>query len=200
MPSMRGTGTRFDFQPLTADRWADLERLFGERGACGGCWCMWWRLPRKVFDAQRGESNRRAFRRLVMKGPPPGVLAYCGDEPVGWCAVSPRADVPTLDRSRSFKPIDDRPVWSIFCLFIARPFRKRGVATRLVRAALDFVRQQGGDCVEAYPVEPRSGRLPDAFAWTGPITIFRALGFREVARPSATRAVMRRQLRPLRRS
>ena len=66
------------FQPLTPDRWPDLVGLFGPRGACAGCWCMWWRRPRAEFVRGKGDGNKRAFRRVVEAGPPPGVLAYAG--------------------------------------------------------------------------------------------------------------------------
>jgi hypothetical protein len=109
-----------EIKPLTAGRWDDVARLFGKRGACGGCWCMTPRLTRKEFERRKGASNRRAFRRIVMGGREPGVLAYRGGEPIGWCAVEPRENYSSLSRSRILKPVDDRPVWSIVCLFVAR--------------------------------------------------------------------------------
>ena len=70
------------FRPLTPSRWTDLVELFGPRGACGGCWCMWWRLRRSEYERKKGAGNCRALRRVVRKGPPPGILAYAGSEPV----------------------------------------------------------------------------------------------------------------------
>src|SRR5437899_2356952 len=121
---MAGSRPKITFRPLTPERWPDLEKLFGERGACGGCWCMTWRLPRAEWEAAKGEGNKQAFRALVQDNAQPGVLAYSGDEPVGWCAVAPRAVYVRLKKSRVLAPVDDRPVWSISCLFIARPFRR----------------------------------------------------------------------------
>ena len=100
----------FLVHPATPDRWHDLERLFGAKGACGGCWCMLWRLPRGEYDRGKGEGNRAAMRVLIAAGKAPGLLAYVGKEPVGWCAVAPRAVYPGLERSRILKPVDDRPV------------------------------------------------------------------------------------------
>jgi GNAT superfamily N-acetyltransferase len=182
---------RLEFHPLTAERWPDLESLFGERGACGGCWCMWWRRPRSVFERNKGAGNKRAFRKIVESGPPPGLLAYSEGRPIGWCALAPRQDYPVLERSRTLKPVDEQPVWSVTCFFIARPFRSKGVSSRLLRAAVSYARGQGVRIVEGYPVEPRKGRLPDAFAWTGLPGTFRQAGFREVARRSPTRPIMR---------
>jgi GNAT superfamily N-acetyltransferase len=184
------------FHPLTADRWGDLERLFGERGACGGCWCMFWRRPRRVFAAQKGAGNRRAFRRLVASGPPPGILAYVGSDPAGWCALAPREAYSSLARSRVLAPVDDRPVWSVTCFFVARPHRRSGLSVSLLRAAVDHARRRGARIVEGYPVEPKKGAMPDAFAWTGLASAFRAAGFHEALRRSASRPIMRRRLDP----
>ena len=181
--------------PLTAGRWRDLEQLFSERGACGGCWCMWWRLTRSQFTAQKGEQNKRAFRALVEKGATPGLLAYDGDRPVAWCAVAPREAFLALERSRTLKRIDNAPVWSVVCFFVAKPYRRRGLTVRLLSAAADYVARQGGRILEGYPVEPKAGATPDAFAWTGFSTAFRRAGFRECLRRSATRPIMRRELR-----
>jgi GNAT superfamily N-acetyltransferase len=189
-------GLRLQFRPLTSDRFADLETLFGPHGATGGCWCMWWRRTAKEFGASKGEENRAAFRALVEAGAEPGILAYADEEPVGWCAVAPREEYPRLIRSRMLKPMDDRPVWSITCFFVARSFRRRGVTRGLIEAACGFVLGHGGRIVEAYPVAPDDNGYPAAFAYTGLLSAFLACGFAEVARPSARRAIVRRALRP----
>jgi GNAT superfamily N-acetyltransferase len=180
--------------PLTPARWADLEMLFGVRGACGGCWCMAWRVPRSDWEAQKGAPNKAAMRRLVQAGPPPGILAYRGAEPVGWCAVAPRESYPVLARSRVLAPVDDRAVWSVTCLFVRKTERRQGVSRRLLQAAVSFARGRGARIVEGYPMEP-DGKWPDPFVWTGLASAFRAVGFREVARRSKTRPIMRRTLR-----
>ncbi|HVX30165.1 MAG TPA: hypothetical protein VHA53_06760, partial [Nitrolancea sp.] len=95
------------FEPLTSERWNDLEALFGPRGACGGCWCMTWRLTRAEYERGKGDGNREAFRAVVASGAPVGLLAYAGNEPIGWCAIAPREDFPALERSRILKRVDD---------------------------------------------------------------------------------------------
>ena len=181
-------------RPLTSERWDDFAALFGERGACGGCWCMLWRLPRRTFEAQKGAGNRDAMRALVDGGEQPGLLAYRGTEPVGWVSVGPRAEFGGLERSRLLRPIDATPVWSVTCLFVARPHRRTGVSVALLESACAHVRRRRGRVVEGYPQEPRRGAIADVFAWTGIASAFLAAGFREVARPSPTRPVMRREL------
>lgn len=186
-----GPLTSLEFHPLTRDRWRDIAALFGSRGACGGCWCMWWRLKRSQFIEGKGAGNKRAFRRIVETGPAPGILAYAAGRPIGWCAVSPREAFPVLGNSRILKPVDSRPVWSIPCFFVAGPFRRRGVTVALLRAASDHARSCGARIVEGYPVEPKATPMPAAFAWTGLSAAFRKAGFEEVARRSATRPIMR---------
>lgn len=189
-----------EFHPLTAGRWPDLERLFGERGACGGCWCMWWRLTRSEWERNKGTPNKAAFRRLADSGTPLGVLAFLDGQPIGWCAVGPRETLPSLGRSRVLAPVDDQPVWSITCFFVARPYRRRGVALRLLKAAVAYAGSQGARIVEGYPTETRQSSVPDVFAFMGPVSLFQKAGFREVARRSKNRPFMRKMVRSTRRS
>jgi GNAT superfamily N-acetyltransferase len=182
---------RLEIHPFTSDRWEDLVALFGERGACGGCWCMWWRLARSAFVKGKGAGNRRALRRIVDAGRVPGLIAYCDGMPAGWCSVAPREDYPVLSRSRVLAPVDDRPVWSIVCFFVAKPFRRTGLTAALIEGALAYAKKKGAAIVEGYPVEPKERTMPDAFAYTGLASSFRRAGFTEVARRSATRPFMR---------
>ena len=156
---------------------------------------MYWRLSRKEFERRKGEGNRRALRKLAGAGTPPGLLAYLDGEPVGWCALAPREVYPVLGRSRVLARVDDKPVWSVVCFFVARRHRSRGVSRALVRAAVAFAKQKGAKVVEGYPVEPRRGRAPDVFVWTGLPGTFLTAGFKEVARRSPTRPILRRALR-----
>lgn len=156
---------------------------------------MWWRQSRAEFARRKGAANKRAFRALVDSGAVPGLLGYLEGRPVAWCALQPREAYPALARSRVLAPVDERPVWSVPCFFVARPFRRRGLTAALLREAVRYAARQGARIVEGYPVEPRSGRLPDAFAWTGLVSSFRAAGFSEAARRSPGRPVMRRTAR-----
>jgi GNAT superfamily N-acetyltransferase len=177
--------------PVTAARWPDLEKLFGERGACGGCWCMLWRLKRSQYEKQKGEKNRQALRKIVESGEAPGLLAYAGGEPIGWCALAPRETYPALDRSRVLQRSDDKPVWSVACLFIAKAFRRKGVSVQLLKAAIQHVGKRGGKIVEGYPQDPKKDPMPDVFAHTGIVGAFREAGFTEQLRRSPTRPIMR---------
>ena len=179
------------FHPVTPDRWDDFETVFGPRGATGGCWCMWNRLPNPEFEAQKGEGNKQLMKGIVESGHVPGILAYHGDEPVGWCSVAPREEFSRLERSRILKPVDDQPVWSIVCFFIPKQYRGKGVMTLLLKGAVEYARSQGAKIVEGYPVEPKKDSYPDTFAWHGLAEPFRQAGFKEVARRSETRPFMR---------
>jgi GNAT superfamily N-acetyltransferase len=188
------TSKQLDVHPLTPERWNDLEALFGERGACGGCWCMWWLLRRAQFVAGKGQGNRRALRKIVHSGEPPGLIGYMNGQPVGWCAVAPRDRYIRLETSRILKPVDDQPVWSVTCFFVARPYRRQGITSALLRAAVDYAAKHGATIVEGYPVEP-GATMPDPFVYTGMASTFRAAGFQEAARRSATRPIMRFHIR-----
>lgn len=184
MPTLR-------VRPLTTRNWHDLEMLFGPKGACAGCWCMYWRLRRPVWEKQKGEKNRRALKKIVVAGAATGVLAYDGDKPVGWCSVAPRQDFVALENSRILKPVDDQPVWSLPCFFVAKEYRRRGITAKLLRGAVEYARKRGAKIVEGYPHDPKSGKMADVFAWTGFASAFRKARFKEVARRSETRPVMR---------
>lgn len=190
---LRGPDPELTFRPLTAERWADFEELFGARGACGGCWCMWWRLRRKDFVEGKGAGNREAMKRIVDSGEAPGIMAYSGGRPVAWCAVAPRASYTRLEGSRILKPVDDQAVWSVVCFFVSRPFRRRGVTPGLLRAAADYAASRGAKILEGYPQDPGSAQ-PDAFVYTGLVSAFRRAGFEEACRRSPKRPVMRRRL------
>ncbi len=186
------SGGQFACQPLTPARWGDFAELFGGRGACGGCWCMSWRLARREFNAGKGEGNRLAMKALVESGTVPGLLGYLEGRPVGWCSLGPREQFPALARSRVLAPVDGQPCWSVSCLFVHRAYRNKGIATLLIGAAVDYARGKGVRFLEGYPVEPWAGKpIPAAFAWTGVPKAFLANGFVEAARRSPTRPVMR---------
>ena len=178
--------------PLTPDRWADFELLFGPRGACAGCWCVYWKLPHKVFNANQGDKNRLAQKEIVASGKVPGLIAYEDGTPAGWIAVEPRENYPVLKNSRILKPIDDFPVWSVPCFFVAKNHRSHGLTVKLLKAAIEYVAKMGGKVVEGYPVEPRQpGKVPPVFVYTGLASAFKQAGFTEVGRRSETRPIMR---------
>ena len=181
---------QLEFHPVTSERWPDMIELFGERGACAGCWCMWFRGTRAEFKRNQGAGNKRRMKRLIESGLVPGILAYAKGRPVAWCSVGPRESYDALERSRTLTRIDDKPVWSIVCFFVAKPFRRKGLSVRLIKAAVKYARSRGATIVEGYPVEPKED-YPDAWAYPGLISAYRKAGFSEAARRSKTRPVMR---------
>jgi GNAT superfamily N-acetyltransferase len=183
--------------PLTPERWADLEKVFGGgRGDCGRCWCMYWRLPRRDFETSLGDQARELFRARVEAGPPPGLLAYRGGEPVGWVQVGPRADVPQWNGARRLTaplpdaPPDDPRVWGISCFVTRSGCRRQGIATALLAAAIGWAREGGARVLEACPVDTEGNRPPAAL-YHGVASTFRAAGFREVARRRPDRPLLR---------
>ena len=181
-------------RPATAARWKDVESLFGEKGACAGCWCMWFRKTRSEFARDGGPGNKRSLRALVESGAPSGLIAYAGREPVGWCAVAPRGDYSGLQRSRLFQPLDDLPVWSVTCFFVARPWRRRGVAVAMLDAAVELARKKKAKAIEGYAVVTKDKKSPEAFIYHGTEGSFLKAGFEVVKRPAKGRAYMRKML------
>lgn len=176
--------------PVTAERWGDLKKLFGPLGACAGCWCMFFRLTQAQYYQNRGEKNRRALQRLVIAEKEPGLLAYVNNVPAAWCAVGPREEYGRLARSRVCAPVDDRPTWSVTCFFVDKRFRGRGLTVALLREAVKFAGRRGAEFVEGYPIDA-SNRYADTFAYVGLARAFQSAGFREVARRTPTRPLMR---------
>lgn len=185
---------RLAVHPLTPERWPDVVELFGPRGACAGCWCMFWRRPRSEWTSGQSGGNRRAFRALVQAGPAPGLIAYAAEQPIGWCALAPRADYTSLTRSRVLAPVDDQPVWSVSCFFVQRGWRRRGVTPLLLAASARYAKRHGAKILEGYPIDTSGGTKAAAFLWTGTASAFQSAGFREVARRSPTRPIMRLDL------
>ena len=131
------------------------------------------------------------MKTLVESGAVPGLIGYCEGIPAAWCALGPRDDFPSINRSHVLKKLDDTPVWSLPCLFVGKDFRGRGLVENLIRGALDYVRAQGGKVVEAYPTVPRKGKLPPISTFMGFPDVFSRVGFVECARPSEARMIMR---------
>ena len=152
---------------------------------------MYWRQTRQEFTALHGELNHQAMKSLVDAGQVPGIIAYDGGTPVGWCSIGPRIDFSTLARSRIFKPVDDQPVWSVVCFFVTRGHRRKGLTVQLIKAAVDYAASKGAKIIEGYPVEPKDEKAPDVFMYTGLLSTFKQAGFTEVLRRSATRPIMR---------
>jgi GNAT superfamily N-acetyltransferase len=187
---------RVEVYPATTERWPDLAALFATAADPASCWCMYWRYSMTEYHAMPNAERRRRLKERVDTGRVPGLLAYLDGQVVGWCSLSPRDDFQRLQRSPTLKPVDSALVWSIVCFFVLRQFRRRGVATALLRAAVEFAHQHGAEAVEGYPLVPTQSRLPAAAAFPGTVALFERAGFQEVARRSPARAIMRYRLRP----
>ncbi len=184
-----------DIRPLTPARWPDLEAVFEAKGCsiARGCWCMFYResgRPSVPAGQRLADARREQLKALAAEGPPPGLLAYAGSRPVGWVTVGPRSVFRKLQRSPVMKPVDDAPVWSIVCFVVPPAHRHQGVASALLRGAVDHAARCGAGIVEAYPVD-KAERGADAWLWHGAWSMYRKLGFAEVARRKPERPVVR---------
>jgi GNAT superfamily N-acetyltransferase len=190
--------------PANAASWRDLRTVFGTRGEAAICWCQRYKLePREAFKHHPPVVRAERLRRQTNCGNPDarttsGLLAWIGDEPVGWCAVEPRPNYPGLLRVYRVPWLgrgedkSDASVWAVTCVFARAGHRRRGVSHALARAAVEFARERGARALEAYPMVTGPG---EEIAWgelhVGSRSIFAAAGFTEVGRPTPRRAVMR---------
>jgi GNAT superfamily N-acetyltransferase len=180
------------FEPLTKNNWNEFVRLFGEKGACGNCWCMYYRLKKQDFEEGKPSGgNKQAMKEIVWTNQPTGLLGFYESMPIAWCAFAPREDFAKLSKSRVHKRIDDKMVWSIPCTFIRKEFRRMGISVELLKAAVNYAKVNGIKILEAYPTIPTQEKLPDSFAWIGLYKSFERAGFRIVDRSSRNRPMVR---------
>lgn len=180
------------FEPLTKTNWNKFTGLFGEKGACGNCWCMYYRLLKPDFqEGKANNRNKRAMKEIVWKGKPAGILGLYEGQAIAWCAFAPREDFIKLEKSRVHRRIDDTMVWSIPCFFIDKNFRRHGVSVELLKGVIRYAEENGIEIIEAYPAIPTQAKLPDSFAWIGLFRSFESAGFEIVDRTSKNRPMVR---------
>ena len=185
---------KFIVHPLTPSRWADVEDLFGpEKGANSGCWCMWPRLTASDFQAMSKERRKGAFKSCVQKGPVPGLLLYEKGLTIGWVAVSPRTDVIRFEKAKAsaLEPGEKTSKhYAITCFYVRSGHRKRGLMTDLARAAIDYAKKKKAAALDVCPIDTDKP-LMWGEGFVGIVSVFRELGFKEVARRSPRRPLMR---------
>lgn len=174
-------------EPLTPDRLPDLAALFEQGGDPRWCWCAYYRVRGIDFSEGSKDRHRGVMEAAVVDnagdGRAPGLVAYAGDEAIGWLSIGPREDYERLAHSRVLAPLDETPVWSIVCFVVGRRSRGRGVARALLAAGVDYARDHGATMLEAYPVEIQAGvRIPSANVYHGSLSMFEGAGFEIVAR------------------
>jgi GNAT superfamily N-acetyltransferase len=179
-------------EPVTRKNWNKLVQLFGEKGACGNCWCMYFRLKKADFqEGKVNDGNKHSRKEIIFNDRPAGLLAIYEEQPIAWCAFAPRKDFIKLENSRVHKRIDDKPVWSIPCLFIDKHFRRHGVSVEFLKGVARYAKTQGIKIIEAYPTIPTTNTIPDSFAWIGIFKSFERAGFKIVDTTSKHRPMVR---------
>ncbi len=178
--------------------WCDFEKLFGQKGACAGCWCQHWRMSNrfKEWENKKGRKNKAASKKLILSGGMTGLLAYDGDIPVGWCSYGPREVYTRINMMKPYRRDDIEGVWCINCFFINKNYRRLGLAREMLAAAAKFIKKRKVKIIEAYPTPlTKDGRqLPAAFSYTGPLKMFEDIGFKIVQRTSHSRPLVRKMI------
>ena len=184
--------SQLTFEPLTKGNWAKFVQLFGNKGACGNCWCIYYRLPKANYaEGKVDDGNKEAMRNLVYDNKPTGILGFYEGQPIAWCAFAPREHFIKLEKSRVHKRIDDLPVWSIPCFFIDKAFRRQGVSVELLKGVIRYAKENNIPIIEAYPTTPTTESIADSFAWIGLYKSFERAGFEIVDRTSKNRPMVR---------
>lgn len=185
-------------EPLTESRMEDFAAVVNPNHRQKHCWCLSHRLSAQEIRERGGEDRYEAMCSLAREKIAPGVIAYLGDQPVGWCSISPRAQIPKLENSKLIRPVDDLRVWSIICMVVRGGYRRRGVNRQMVLGALEYAKSLGAPAVEAYPVDPE-GRMDLTMAFVGTRKMFEEAGFEVVGVSDAVasrmpRLIMRKTL------
>ncbi|UYQ77177.1 GNAT family N-acetyltransferase [Glutamicibacter sp. JL.03c] len=185
-------------EPLTESRMEDFAAVVNPNHRQKHCWCLSHRLSAREIRERGGEDRYEAMCSLAREEIAPGVIAYLEDQPVGWCSISPRAQIPRLENSKLIRPVDELKVWSIICMVVRAGYRRRGVNRQMVLGALGYAKSLGAPAVEAYPVDPE-GRMDLTMAFVGTRTMFEEAGFEVVGISDAVasrmpRLIMRKML------
>ncbi|WP_433162183.1 GNAT family N-acetyltransferase [Kribbella sp. CA-247076] len=177
------------------DAWADVAAVMGERGDPARCFCQYFRLRGQQWDAATRDTNRRDLRNQVRKDDvPPGVLAYDGRTPVGWCAVGPRSSYPRVVASPNWRT-DHKDAWVITCFVVPVGHRRQGLAGELALGAVEFARSQGAAVVEGCAVDiSTASRTSSADLYRGPLSVFLTAGFAEISRTNDRWVLVRKHL------
>lgn len=205
MPAGRRTGgclwypgrVAIEIRPATI--FEDVETMVGpKRPDANVCWCLSYRIPSRENRSLVGPVRGERVKELLDEGPI-GVLAYDGDEVVGWAAVAPRADT-TFARNRKIPHVDGADVWSVWCIRVRPGHRKTGISLPLLRGAVDFARERGAPAIEGYPVDNRGAKVDTTMAYVGTRRLFERVGFTKVATTDSVldgfpRVLMRLDLR-----
>jgi GNAT superfamily N-acetyltransferase len=192
----RNTGrellSQLTFEPLTKSNWNKFVALFGEKGACGNCWCMYYRLFQSDFrEGKTDDRNKEAMKKIVWDNKPAGILGLYEGQAIAWCAFAPREEFVRLEKSRVHKRIDTRKVWSIPCFFIDKNVRRNGVSVELLKGVIKYAEKTNIEVIEAYPTIPTQSKLPDSFLWIGLFRSFEDAGFEIVDRTSRNSPTVR---------
>ncbi|HEX6365307.1 MAG TPA: GNAT family N-acetyltransferase [Agromyces sp.] len=188
-----------EVRPATV--FADVEAVVGpKRPDANVCWCLSYRLTSsKENQALTGTERGAKVRELVAQDPPPGVLAYDGDEVVGWAGVHPRADT-SFATNRRIPHVDDLDVWSVWCIRVRPGHRGEGISHHLLAGAVEFARQHGAPAIEGYPLDNRGAKVDLTMAYAGTKRLFEKAGFTRAADTTSVlngfpRVLMRLDLR-----
>jgi GNAT superfamily N-acetyltransferase len=181
----------------------DVATLVGPKKPTSNvCFCLSYRIGSKENVALKGQERADRVRELCHQDPPPGVIAYLDDEPVGWAALHPRSDT-SFARNRLIPAVDDLDVWSLWCFRVRPGHRKQRISHALIEGAVAYARERGAPAIEGYPVDNGGERVNLTMAYVGTRSLFESAGFVKAANTGSVldgfpRVLMRLDLSPSR--
>ena len=182
-----------------ADYFTLFDSAFRDNPDWDGCYCAFYDVTAgQAFSPDQDAQRHRAQRgERLRSGAARGLLAYIDGAPVGWCNVAPRSQVPNLRKfAQAVESGADDPA-VIMCFVIDPDHRGKGVATALVRGAIEAGRRWAVPWLEAYPakVDADTEGLPwTAAFYKGPLSMYLGAGF-SVARDMGSWYVVRHELK-----
>jgi GNAT superfamily N-acetyltransferase len=187
-----------EIRDLTPELIPEYQRFFDDYAfkdfpAWSDCYCIETHRPQGDPDAAEptADENRRDMTDLIGRHQVTALLAFAGDQPVGWCNYGETTHLAGVMRKLKLEAPDHQGVGSVACFVVAAPYRGHGVAARLLDTAIERLRARGLRAVEAYPT--RTGDDTPQGNYRGPLSLYLQAGFepyRELDRYTVVRKTL----------
>ena len=163
-----------DIRPLTPAELDDFlgfmeDSAFETNPQWAGCYCQFYLNHEQPSPANRFAENRKTACDRIKAKTMQGYLAYDGDEVIGWVAANKANNFVAL-------PATGENVARIICFIVAEGHQGKGVSTQLLNFAIEDIRAQGYEAIEA---APRTVEAFDQTSYRGKLSTFLKAGFSE---------------------
>jgi ribosomal protein S18 acetylase RimI-like enzyme len=184
-------------EDVTPDRLDDYQSFFDHDAfrdypAWQSCYCMETHRTQtdEEWAVRTAKDNRRDMTGGIEKGDVTALLAYVDGNPVGWCNYGESTRLNGVMHRFGLNVAEQQGVGSLACFVIAAPYRKHGVASALLDAAIERLRARGARVAEAYPARGSDSAQGN---YRGPLQMFLRAGF-EPYRETERHLIVRKAL------